>query len=52
MMVLKNLNDKYFSMKNLKNPEMTVYYRESFQQCSKKDCLNNDLQSRFYNYYS
>ena len=50
MMVLKNLNDKYLSMKNLKNPEMKVYYRERFQQCSKKVCLNNDLQSRFYNF--
>lgn len=32
-MVLKNLNDKYFSVENLKNPEMKVYYKERFQQC-------------------
>ena len=32
-MELKNQNDTYLSMKNLKNPEMKVYYRERFQQC-------------------
>ena len=30
--VLKTLKNKYFSVENLENLEMRVYYRESFQQ--------------------